>query len=98
MIWGGKKLSEEDVNELYTILFLQSAVGPIVLAHLLHDECCIWDEIALDSPILAQLVANQNLGKRVLKRVGMIREENIYELTRRMIEVPPPAQLREKTT
>jgi len=94
MKYLGKQLSEEEIDDLYKVLFTQTAIGPIVLAHFLHDECHVWDEIEPD----AQLVTRQNIGKRVLKRVGMIREENLYELTRRMVEVPGAAPLREKTT
>jgi len=92
MEYLGRTLSEEEIDDLYKVLFTQSAIGPLVLAHFLHDECHVWDEIDSDP----QLVAKQNMGKRVLKRVGQIREDNLYELTRRMIEVPGPAPLREK--
>ena len=93
MEYLGRTLSEEEIDDLYKVLFTQSAIGPLVLAHFLHDECHLWDEIDPDP----QLVAKQNMGKRMLKRVGQIREDNLYELTRRMIEVPGPAPLREKT-
>jgi len=92
MDYLGRTLSEEEIDDLYKVLFTQSAIGPLVLAHFLHDECHLWDEIDSDP----QLVAKQNMGKRVLKRVGQIREDNLYELTRRMIEVPGPAPLRGK--
>jgi hypothetical protein len=93
MDYLGRTLSEEEIDDLYKVLFTQSAIGPLVLAHFLHDECHVWDEIDADP----QLVARQNMGKRVLKRVGMIRESNLYELTRRLVEVPGAAPLREKT-
>ena len=93
MDYLGRTLSEEEIDDLYKILFTQSAIGPLVLTHLLHDECHLWDEIDSDP----QLVAKQNMGKRVLKRVGMIRESNLYELTRRLVEAPGAAPLREKT-
>ncbi len=93
MEYLGRQLAEEEIDELYQVLFTQTATGPLVLAHFLHDECHLWDEIDPDP----QLVAKQNLGKRVLKRVGMIREANLFELTRRLVETPGAAQLREKT-
>jgi len=93
MEYLGRTLSEEEIDDLYKVLFAQSAIGPLVLAHFLHDECHLWDEIDSDP----QLVAKQNMGKRVLKRVGMIRESNLYELTRRLVEAPGAAPLREKT-
>jgi hypothetical protein len=93
MEYLGRRLSEKEVDELYEVLFTQTAIGPLVLAHFLAEECHLWDEIDPDP----QLVAKQNLGKRVLKRVGKIREANLYELTRRLLEVPPPARLREKS-
>jgi hypothetical protein len=93
MIYLGKQLTETDIDQMYHVLFAQSAVGPIVLAHFLAQECLLWDEIDPDP----QLVAKQNIGKRLLKRIGAIRESNLYELTRRLVEATPPAQLREKT-
>ena len=93
MIWAGKDLSEEDINDLYNVLFAKTATGPIVLAHFLHQVCHFWDEIEPDP----QLVAGQNICKQVLKRIGMISEANLYELTRRLVEVPGAAPLREKT-
>lgn len=93
MEYLGRRMSEKEIDELYQVLFTQTAIGPLVLAHFLHDECHLWDEIDPDP----QLVARQNLGKRVLKRVGKIREAKLFELTRRLVEVPAPAQLRGKT-
>jgi hypothetical protein len=94
MIWQGQELSEEDINDLYAVHFLGTASGPVVLAHLLHYICHLWDEIEPD----AELVARQNIGKQLLKRIGMIREDQIFELTRRLIEAPAAAPLREKTS
>lgn len=97
-IWQGKELSEEDVDELYNVLFAKTATGPIVLAHFAHVVCRFWDQIARpgegEGP---ELVARQNVAKEVFKRAGLVREANLFELTRRMLEVPPPAPLREKT-
>lgn len=93
MIWGTEKLTEAQVNGFYQTVFTQG-FGPIVLAHLVHEECHLWDQISLDNH---ELVALHNLAKRVLIRTGDIREENIYELTKRLVEKLPPAPLREET-
>ena len=91
MIWGGKKLTEEEIDAMYRQLFAEG-YGPPVLAHLLSYECFVWDEIQPEP----QLVALQNLGKRILKRIGEIREDNLVELTSRAITKVAPAKLREE--
>jgi hypothetical protein len=93
MEYLGRQLPEEEIDELYKVLFTQTAIGPLVLAHLVHDECHLWDEIDPDP----QLVTRQNLARRVLKRTGLVRESNLFELTRRLVEAPGAAPLREKT-
>jgi hypothetical protein len=92
MIWGTKKLSEAEIDALYQIHFTQG-VGPTVLAHLLHEECHLWDQVQLDDH---EAIALQNLGRRLLIRVGRIREDAVIELTRRLVETVPPAPLREE--
>jgi len=91
VIWGGKKLGDEEIDLLYRVVF-GDGHGPVVLAHLLTYECHVWDEIEPD----AQLVALQNLGKKILKRVGEIREDRIVDLTRRCITLTAPTPLREE--
>ncbi len=94
MEWQGNELSEEDINDIYRAQ-AHTATGALFFTHLLAYECHLYDEI---DPHNVELVAGQNLAKRILKRIGTIREANLYELTRQLIHGPEPAQLREKTS
>lgn len=89
MIWGGKKFDEDEISLMYASVF-NEGMGPLVLAHLLAYECMLWDEVANE----AELVAVQNLGKRILKRLGVIREDRLVEITRGLTGVRPPEKLR----
>jgi hypothetical protein len=93
MIYLDNQLSEEEINDLYRGQ-VQTPSGPLFFTHLLAYECHLYDEI---EPSCIELVALQNLAKRILKRIGAIREANLYELTRVLVNGPKPAQLREKT-
>jgi hypothetical protein len=95
MIWGNQEIKEQDFEELLQGLLSSSEGVRICFAYWLHHRCHLWDEI---DPNNIELVVEQNMGKWAMKRAGMVQESNIYELTRRMIEVSPPAQLREKIT
>ena len=91
MNWGGKRLTEAEIDLMYLSVF-NEGMGPVVLTHLLMEECHVFDEIASEP----ELVALQNLGKRVLKRLGVIREDRMVDITRRLIGVMPPENLREE--
>lgn len=93
MLWGGKEITEEDFEQLLSGLLISSEAALIIAAYWLHHECHLWDEI---DPKDMELVVRQNMGKWLLKRASMVREANIYELTRRLFEAPEPAPLRGK--
>lgn len=91
MTWGGKKLSEDEIDLMYLAVF-NEGMGPVVLTHLIAEECHLYDEISSEP----ELVALQNLGKRILKRLGVIREDRLVDITRRLIGVLPPESMREE--
>jgi hypothetical protein len=90
----GRQQTEEERRNLYKTHLTETALGPLWLADYLHEECHLWDEV---DPHDVELVTKQNMGKRLIKLAGLAKESNIYELTRRLVEAPGAAPLREKT-
>jgi len=94
MEYGKSEITEEDFEQMLQGLLLSSETAVILFAWWLHHKCHVWDEI---DPNNIELAVQQNMGKWAMKRAGRVRESNLYELTRRLVEVPGAAPLREKT-
>ena len=90
MIIGGKEFTEEQQNAVLRRVFLEGH-GPLALTVLLNRLFLLWEEV-VPAP---ELVTKQNMGKQLLKMVGLVKEDMLHELTMRIIGGFPPAPLQE---
>ena len=90
MIFGGRELSEQDIKDHYKAVFSQPS-GQVVATDILL-QCGFFDEVAPDTYSLAL----QNFARWFLKRLGIIREDNLINMIRHFMGQNVPAKLREK--
>jgi len=89
--YRGKKLSQADIESCCQNILSQES-GLIFLTYILHEYCHIWDEI---NPGNMDLVSRHNFGMWLLKRFGILREDSLIDLTRRLLGQEEAAQLPE---
>ena len=78
MIFAGKELTEQDIAQAYKAVFSQY-YGQIVACDILL-KCGFFDEVTPDSMSAAFYL--RNFANWFLKRLGIIREDNLINMVR----------------
>ena len=92
MIFAGKELSEQDIRDCYKAVFSQFAGQVVACDVLMH--CGYWDEIRPAD--MAEALYAHNFVNWFLKRLGIIREDNLINMVRHFMGQDVPEKLREK--
>ena len=90
MMFAGQKLTAQEIDACYQDVMSRPS-GLIMLTHILHEYCHIWDEEVPGG----EATYRRNFGIWLLKRFGVIREDNLIDLTRRLLGQKEAEQLRE---
>ena len=80
MIFAGKKLSEQDIKDCYKAVGVQFAGQVVICDILLH--CYHWEEIGSVYVPEAEIHHLRNFANWFLKRLGIIREDNLINMVR----------------
>jgi len=94
VIFAGQQLSDQKVKDCYRAVFSQWA-GQVVAADILL-HCGLWDEI--DPAAMAKAHYLHNFACWFMKRLGIIREDNLINMVRHFMgqDVPVKRENEEK--
>ena len=90
MIFAGRELSDKDIKDHYKALFSQYSGQVVACDILLH--CGFFDEVL---PSVAALEA-QNFARWFLKRLGIIREDNLINMVRNFMGQDVPVVINQE--
>jgi hypothetical protein len=90
LVFAGRKLNEQDIKDHYKAVFSQYS-GQVVACDILLN-CGFFDEVATDSYNLVL----QNFARWFLKRLGIIREDNLVNMIQHFMGQDIPMIVGEK--
>ena len=90
MKYLGQNVTQKDIEAAYQDVKSRPS-GQIVLTHILHEYCHFWDEVVPGT----EMAGRRNYAIWLLKQFGIIREDDLLDITRRLLGQKKAEQLRE---